>query len=85
MTRIEKDQIIPYMFPLRQNLLVQVTLPADLTRVEAERVIRFVNSIAFDSDELPEWERDLLMNESGRTTLSNLIERWLTDYAEETT
>lgn len=39
---------VTYQMPLRPDLLVQIQLPVDLTRADAERVAKFVESLAFD-------------------------------------
>jgi hypothetical protein len=41
-------QMVKYPYPVRPGLLAHVELPADLTASEAERVAKFVASLAFD-------------------------------------
>ena len=40
--------LVRYRLPLRPRLMVELALPADLTRADAERVATFVRSLAFD-------------------------------------
>jgi hypothetical protein len=40
--------MVTYPYPVRPGLLAQVSLPADLTAKEADRVAKFVASLAFD-------------------------------------
>lgn len=41
-------QFVDYNLPLRPGLMVQLKLPADLTRSDAARIAAFVGSLAFD-------------------------------------
>jgi hypothetical protein len=47
--------MIPYDVPLRTggDLRARLVLPADLTRADAQRLSRFIESLAFDSDQSP--------------------------------
>jgi hypothetical protein len=47
--------MIPYDVPLRTggDLRARLVLPADLTRADARRLSRFIESLAFDSDQSP--------------------------------
>jgi len=40
------DGMIDYPFPLRDDLLVRLVLPRDLTAAEAKRLVAFVNALA---------------------------------------
>ncbi len=40
--------MLSYDFPLRPHLLAPMRLPVRLTRLDAERIIQFVNVLAFD-------------------------------------
>lgn len=44
---VPPSQVIAYDLPLRPDLLVRLTLPADLTKADADRVAEFVQSLAF--------------------------------------
>ncbi len=43
-----RHQFVDYNLPLRPGLMVQLKLPADLTRSDAARIAAFVGSLAFD-------------------------------------
>lgn len=43
-------RLIGYDMPLRPDLMVRLTLPADLTKADAARVAAFVNSLAFGAE-----------------------------------
>lgn len=43
-----RPQFVDYNLPLRPGLMVQLKLPADLTRSDAARIAAFVSSLAFD-------------------------------------
>jgi hypothetical protein len=45
------DRIVTYPLPLRGNVvLARLDLPADLTAAEADKVCRFVRSLAVDDE-----------------------------------
>ena len=46
-------RIVPYTVPLRPDLMVEITLPVDLTKADAARIAAFVNSLAFDAGSPP--------------------------------
>lgn len=43
-----KPNMVSYPYPVRPGMLAHIQLPADLTSREAERIARFVASLAFD-------------------------------------
>jgi hypothetical protein len=43
-------RLVNYSVPLRQDLMVSLSLPADLTRSDADRIANFVRSLAFDTE-----------------------------------
>jgi hypothetical protein len=48
------EELVPYPFPLRKGLLVQLHLPTDLRKKEAERIANYVMSLVMDEPlELP--------------------------------
>lgn len=47
-TDISGVQMVTYPYPVRLGLMAQLTLPVDLTSKEAERLAKFVASLAFD-------------------------------------
>lgn len=42
---------ISYPFPLRPNLVVQLYLPLDLTKEEAERIAVYIKTLALEHDQ----------------------------------
>lgn len=51
---VPSERMIPYEFPLRENLRVRLILPEDLTLADANRISSFVRSLAFGEDRSPE-------------------------------
>jgi hypothetical protein len=52
--RFRPDHMVTYPLPLRGNVvLVRLDLPADLTAAEADKVCRFVRSIAVPDEDGP--------------------------------
>ena len=47
---VTQGQNVVYDFPLRPDLMVRFVLPADLTTGEAERLIRFVQTLPFPDE-----------------------------------
>lgn len=47
-------RLMTYDFPLREDMLVRLTLPVDLTRSDAARVTTFVGTLAFTDEQLTE-------------------------------
>jgi hypothetical protein len=49
-------RLLTYDVPLRPDLIVRITLPVDLTQVDAERLTTFIKSLAFSgrNDSVPE-------------------------------
>jgi hypothetical protein len=47
-TQTERAESKSYEFPLRRDFGVTVTLPVDLTRADVQRLIRWVETLAFD-------------------------------------
>lgn len=41
------ERMLTHDFPLRPGLLVRCTLPVNLTRADADRIIGFVRTLAF--------------------------------------
>jgi hypothetical protein len=48
-SRVAGDGIRVYQFPLRATMTIALTLPTDLTAGEAERLARFVTTLAVES------------------------------------
>lgn len=46
-------RLVSYTVPLRPDLMVEITLPVDLTKADAARIAAFVDSLAFDSGSPP--------------------------------
>jgi hypothetical protein len=46
-TEASGSRLMTYDVPLRQDLVVRVTLPLDLTTEDAERFAKFINALAF--------------------------------------
>ncbi|CAN5314331.1 hypothetical protein BH20ACT8_BH20ACT8_08840 [soil metagenome] len=44
-----REKLVTYPFPLREGVMAYVQLPTDLRKGEAERMARFLESIAFNS------------------------------------
>lgn len=45
-------KMVEYPFPIRPNFIASLHLPLDLTRDEAMRLIRFVDSLPVDRGEM---------------------------------
>jgi hypothetical protein len=43
--------LITHDFPLRDDLIVRLTLPVDLTDEDAKRMCQFIGSLAFAADQ----------------------------------
>jgi hypothetical protein len=46
-------RLVSYNVPLRPDLMVDITLPVDLTKADAARIAAFVNSLAFSAEHHP--------------------------------
>lgn len=46
-------RLVSYTIPLRPDLMVEMTLPVDLTKADAARIAAFVDSLAFTADHHP--------------------------------
>lgn len=47
----QQSPLVPISYPLRQNLMVTLNLPHDLTRAEAARLAGFVKRVYFDGND----------------------------------
>jgi hypothetical protein len=52
------SRVMTYDVPLREDLIVRLTLPIDLTTVDAARLSNFVNALAFSGTAVPESHPD---------------------------
>jgi hypothetical protein len=46
------EGLIPYPYPLRNGVMVELRLPTDLTRREARRLSAFIEALAVDTEEM---------------------------------
>lgn len=51
-------RVMTYDVPLRQDLIVRLTLPIDLTALDAKRLSNFINALAFSGTAVPESHPD---------------------------
>ena len=49
-TRMKWSRSINHEFPLRSDLHAVLTLPADMTKDEAERLIRYIKTLATQTE-----------------------------------
>lgn len=52
------DRVMTYDVPLRPDLIVRLTLPIDLTAMDAKRLNTFINALAFSGTAVPESHPD---------------------------
>jgi hypothetical protein len=57
-THMSGVKVMSYDVPLRRDLVVRLTLPVDLTDLDAQRLTNFVNALAFSGTPVPEASPD---------------------------